>query len=99
MTVYITQETHLNLNKARPYGSMVPLTSYHDSKLRDPNVLRNTIAEKLVDYTDDDYILCVGNPTIIGLVCAMASEMNNGQFNLLQWDRVLQDYFVMRVEL
>lgn len=98
--IYVTQETSLDLSKAHVYcEDMVFLTDKNVSQIRDPMLIRDKITAYMHTFTDRDYILCVGNPTVIGIVCAMAAEMNNGCFNLLQWDRIMRTYFVMRVEL
>lgn len=46
----------------------------------------------LRDYTDEDYILAVGDPVAIGLAISVASEMNRGRVNILKWDRQTRKY-------
>lgn len=97
MTVYVTQETRCDLSAAEPYGELVTLQPKSASGIRDPDILKRRLFDNMPRYTDEDYILCVGNPSLIGLACMRAAELNEGRFNLLQWDRVERDYYVMRI--
>ena len=42
------------------------------------------LREKLQHFDDGDYLLLVGNPALIGVVVAVASEYN-GKIQMLQW--------------
>jgi len=43
--------------------------------------------EKLRDFTDNDYILPIGDPVLIGAAVAVAALRNNGKVRMLRWDR------------
>jgi hypothetical protein len=47
---------------------------------------------KLAEYTEQDYIVPVGNPVYIGIVCALAAERTGGKFRLLKWDKPTEQY-------
>ena len=49
--------------------------------------------KNLQDFKSDDYILCTGDPAIIGLSTAIASDITQGKFNLLKWDRQEKRYY------
>ena len=53
----------------------------------------------LKDYTSKDYLLLSGDPSVIGLACAIASDINNGRFNLLKWDRQEKVYYPLEINL
>ena len=38
-------------------------------------------------------LLLYGDPAIIGVVCAVASDMTNGKLQLLKWDRQEKTYY------
>jgi len=40
-----------------------------------------------------------GDPAVIGISCAIASDMTNGQFNLLKWDRREFKYYPIEFDL
>jgi N-acetyl-beta-hexosaminidase len=39
----------------------------------------------LRDFSDDDYLLLIGNPVFIGWATAIAAAYNEGRVNLLMW--------------
>ena len=55
--------------------------------------------KNLKDFTKQDYILLTGDPAVIGISCAIASDMTNGQFNLLKWDRRELKYYPIEIDL
>jgi hypothetical protein len=55
--------------------------------------------KNLKDFTKQDYILLTGDPAVIGISCAIASDMTNGQFNLLKWDRREFKYYPIEFDL
>lgn len=96
--VYITQETHLDVSPAAHYGTLAFLASRRFN-IMDPRTLVEDLRQKLVNYSDEDYLLCVGNPSVIGVACSVAAEVNNGRYNLLVWDRIDRIYYAIRVDL
>ena len=55
--------------------------------------------QKLKNFTEDDYLLLNGDPAIIGVTCAIASEMTNGKFKLLKWDRQEKTYYPIEINI
>ncbi len=53
----------------------------------------------LKDYSDEDCILCIGDPAAIGLSLALASEINRGKFNVLRWDRTRREYIKLSFDI
>lgn len=50
-----------------------------------PDTVLGDIHEKLSGYGDDDHLLLIGNPALIGMVTAVAAYYNNGTVKFLQW--------------
>jgi hypothetical protein len=55
--------------------------------------------KRLKDFTDDDYILAVGDAAAIGLSMALAAEMNRGKVNVLRWDKRRFEYVNLKFDL
>jgi hypothetical protein len=55
--------------------------------------------KNLKDFRKQDYILLTGDPAVIGISCAIASDMTNGQFKLLKWDRREFKYYPIEFDL
>lgn len=53
----------------------------------------------LSKLTDGDYLLLSGDPVLIGLAVAVATDQNRGRVNLLKWDNHEHDYFPVEVNL
>jgi hypothetical protein len=46
----------------------------------------------LKDFNDNDYLLLVGNPCLIGIAAAIAADYSGGGINFLQWSGKKQSY-------
>lgn len=50
-----------------------------------PDTVLGDIHEKLSGYSDDDHLLLIGNPSLIGMTTSIAAYYNNGTVKFLQW--------------
>jgi hypothetical protein len=57
------------------------------------------IQRKLENFTDDDYLLFIGDPTAIAIISAIASAKNKGRFKCLKWDKYERMYIPIQVDL
>jgi len=57
------------------------------------------VRKRLKEYTDDDFILAVGDPAAIGLSMALAAEVNLGRVNVLRWDKKRRAYVNLKFDL
>ena len=48
---------------------------------------------------DEDYLLLMGDPSAIGIACAIAATQNRGKFKCLKWDRREYKYYPIEVNL
>ena len=55
--------------------------------------------KNLKDFRPSDFILCTGDPAIIGLSTALVSDVTGGRFNLLKWDRQETRYYPLTFDL
>ena len=53
----------------------------------------------LKDFKPTDHLLLTGDPAIIGVVCSLVSDITNGRFNLLKWDRQEKRYYPIEIDL
>ena len=51
------------------------------------------------DFKPTDYLLLTGDPAIIGVVCCLVSDITNGKFNLLKWDRQEKKYYPIEIDV
>ena len=54
---------------------------------------------ELKDYKIGDYLLLTGDPAIIGVACSIVSDITNGKYNLLKWDKQERRYYPVEIDL
>ena len=64
-----------------------------------PGPLIFKLRKALKDFTTDDYLLLTGDPAIIGVACSIVSDMTNGRYNLLKWDKQERKYYPIEINL
>jgi hypothetical protein len=57
------------------------------------------IQRKLENFSDEDYLLFIGDPTAIGIVSAVAAAKNGGRYKCLKWDKFEHKYIPIQVDL
>ena len=55
--------------------------------------------KELEKYRTKDYLLLTGDPAIIGVACSLVSDITNGKFNLLKWDKQERKYYSIEIDL
>ncbi len=73
-----------DLKPAEEYGRFVYLLSPTASPFKAASVLAD-MKKHLKDFTNQDHLLLIGNPCLIGFAVAVAAFYNNGRVNMLQW--------------
>ena len=64
-----------------------------------PGPLVYKLRQGLKDFTKEDYLLLTGDPAIIGVACSIVSDITNGKFNLLKWDKQEKKYYPIEINL
>ena len=64
-----------------------------------PGPLIFKLRKGLRDYTTEDYLLLTGDPAIIGVACSIVSDITNGKYNVLKWDKQERKYYPIEINL
>ena len=64
-----------------------------------PGPLVYKLRQGLKDFTKEDYLLLTGDPAIIGVACSIVSDITNGKYNLLKWDKQERKYYPIEINL
>lgn len=80
-----------DFSPAAVYGELTPLLGSNRSPLS-PGPLVADVRSKLKNFNDADSILAVGDPVVIGIVVAVAAQVNDGRVAVLKWDRETRSY-------
>lgn len=96
--VFVVQESEgKNLLPAEAYGEVVILLPPGQIVFSITPTLRK-LRDGLRHFSDEDFIVLMGDPAAIGIACAQAARYNGGRFNMLKWDRQENRYFVVKVD-
>ena len=106
-TVYVVQEIagtrfnspKINITGALEYGDFKFLLPELSQLMWSPGPLIFQLRKLLKDYTPDDYLLLVGDPAIIGVACSIVSDITNGKYKLIKWDRQERKYYTIEINL
>lgn len=104
MTVYVVQQQMRfdqikkelvprfeSINKATKWGKICFLLSPSAHPFN-PELVLGDMHEKLSSFCDDDHLLLIGNPGLIGMATAVAAYYNNGAVRFLQWSGRHNEY-------
>ena len=105
--VYVIQEIagtkdgrpKINIMGAAEYGTFKFLLPELSQMIFSPGPLIFKLRKGLKDYTTEDFLLLTGDPAIIGVACSIVSDITNGKFNLLKWDKQERKYYPIHINL
>ena len=105
--VYVIQEIpgtkegrpKINIMGASSFGKFKFLLPELSQIIFSPGPLIFKLRKELADYKSKDYLLITGDPAIIGVACSIVSDITNGKFNLLKWDKQEKKYYSIEIDL
>ena len=89
----------INIMGAAKYGSFKFLLPEFSQIIFSPGPLIFKLRKALRNFTTEDYLLLTGDPAIIGVACSIVSDMTNGRYNLLKWDKQERSYYPIEINL
>ena len=89
----------INIMGAQKYGDFKFLLPEFSQMIFSPRPLIYKLRKGLKDFKEDDYLLLTGDPAIIGVACSIVSDITNGKYNLLKWDRQERKYYPISINL
>ena len=105
--VYVIQEISgtkagnpkINIMGASSYGKFNFLLPEFSQMIFSPGPLIYKLRKGLKNFTTNDYLLLTGDPAIIGVACSIVSDITNGKFNILKWDKQEKKYYPIEINL
>ena len=106
-TVYVIQEIpgtqsgnpKINIMGASNYGNFKFLLPEFSQMIFSPGPLIYKLREGLKNFKARDYLLLTGDPALIGVACSIVSDITNGKYNLLKWDKQERQYYPITINL
>ena len=105
--VYVIQEIpgtqegrpKINIMGASSYGKFKFLLPELSQIIFSPGPLIFKLRKELANYRTKDHLLLTGDPAIIGVACSIVSDITNGKYNLLKWDKQERKYYSIEINL
>ena len=105
--VYVIQEIagtkegkpKINILGAAEYGVFKFLLPELSQIIFSPGPLFMKLWQGLREYTPQDYLLLTGDPAIIGVACSIVSDITNGKYKVLKWDKQERKYYPIEINL
>jgi len=105
--VYVIQEVagtskgepKINIVGARKYGDFKFLLPEFSQMIFSPGPLVFKLRQGLKNFNEKDHLLLTGDPAIIGVACSIVSDITNGKYNLLKWDKQERQYYPISIIL
>ena len=106
-TVYVIQEIpgskagtpKINIMGASQYGQFKFLLPELSQMIFSPGPLIYKLRNGLRHFNSKDYLLLTGDPAIIGVACSIVSDITNGKYKLLKWDKQERKYYPIEINL
>ena len=105
--VYVIQEIagttqgnpKINIVGATEYGDVNFLLPEFSQIIFSPGPLVFKLRQGLKNFTEKAYLLLTGDPALIGVACSIVSDITNGKYNLLKWDKQEKKYYPIAINL
>ena len=106
-TVYVIQEIagtrdgrpKINIMGAAEFGTFKFLLPELSQIIFSPGPLIFKLRKGLQNYEPTDFLLLTGDPAIIGVACSIVSDITNGKYQLLKWDKQERKYYSININL
>ena len=100
MTVYVVQEVSgRNILSAEKFGKLELLLPEGSQLVLSAGPTVKRLTHKLRNFNDEDYLLLMGDPSLIGVACSTAAKINNNKYKVLKWDRERRKYYPLEINI
>ena len=89
----------INIIGASKFGELKDLLPELSQIIFSPGPLIFKLRKLLNNYTPEEFLLLTGDPAIIGVACSIVSEITNGKYKLLKWDKQERRYYPIVINL
>ena len=89
----------INIIGAQKYGDFKFLLPEFSQMIFSPGPLVFKLRQGLKDFKEGDHLLLTGDPALIGVACSIVSDITNGKYNLLKWDKQERKYYPISINL
>lgn len=87
----------VDISPANKYGDIFVMLPPEASRLRPANLVKQLRAA-MQDYSENDFILAIGDPVCIAIVAALANRACS-PMRMLKWDHRMRDYTLSSIDI
>jgi len=88
----------VNIDHAKKYGEVVVMLPPNANRLH-TSPLVVALKDVMADYCDEDYIVAVGDPSLIAAAACIAAKKTGGLLRILKWDRMANTYIPVEINV
>jgi hypothetical protein len=89
----------INIIGAKEYGDFEFLLPEFSQMIFSPGPLIYKLRKGLKNFTKNDHLLLTGDPALIGVACSIVSDITNGKYKVLKWDKQERKYYPISINL
>lgn len=88
----------VNLAPAEKFGEVVVALPPNANRLHLAPLIV-ALKEQMADYGPEDYVVAVGDPSLIAAAACIASRKTGGLLRILKWDRQTGQYLAVEAQI
>lgn len=88
----------VDLTAANKFGEVVVMLPPAANRLHTAPLVA-AIKERMADFAPHDYLVAVGDPSLMVIAGCVAARKNLGRLRLLKWDRRAKDYLPTEIQI
>ncbi len=88
----------MNMAPAEKYGELVVLLPPNANRLHTAPLVA-AMSERMKDFNDQDWLVAIGDPSLIAAAACIAARKTGGLLRLLKWDRMTSDYLTTEIRV
>lgn len=88
----------INLDPAKQYGEVVVMLPPNANRLHTAPLV-SALKDQMEAYGEEDYLVAVGDPSILAAAACIAARKTGGTLRVLKWDRLSATYIPVEMKL
>lgn len=87
----------INIDPARKFGELVVMLPPNANRLHTAPLIA-AMRDQMRDYGPEDYLVAVGDPSLIAAAACIAHRKAGGLLRVLKWDRQVSSYILVEAQ-
>jgi len=88
----------VNISPAKVYGEIIVMLPPNANRLHTAPLVA-ALRDVMADFTIDDFIVAVGDPSLIATAACLAAKKTGGVLRILKWDRMANNYIPVEINV